>query len=92
MAMEEVKFGGDTKVFEKGVKVTGILQEVRTDIGDFNSTIYVIDGNQYWGAGALDPLMKSAIIGKAVEIECDDDQYKFPNGRVGKHFVVKVDR
>ncbi len=92
MAYETLEFGGETTSIQKGEKVEGKLEAVKEEVGKNKSTIYVIDGKQYWGASALDPLMSQVTVGSKVRIECTDDNYKFPSGRSGKHFIVAVDK
>lgn len=92
MAYEEIKFGGNAHNWKKGDLVEGKLESVREEIGPNKSTIYVIDGEQYWGTNTLDVLMEQVEVNKKVKIACVDDNHKFPNGRVGRLFKVEVER
>lgn len=96
MAYKEVSaLGGAKKFSEKGQVVEGKLVEIQTEVGPNESNIYVLDTSKgresYWGANALDPLMKNVAIGKKVRITCTDTDYKFPNGRRGKNFKVEIE-
>lgn len=93
MAYEEVKPMGTAKAFSnEGQVVEGILEEVRENIGPNENTIYKINGQEYWGTNALNPLMGSVAVGSKVRITLLSLSHKFPNGRVGKNFKVEVDR
>lgn len=92
MAYKEVSPLGKAKKFETiGQVVEGKLERVQEEVPPNDSTIYTIDGQEYWGANALDPLMKAVKIGQKVKITLLDLNFKFPNGRVGKNFKVEVD-
>lgn len=92
MAYEEVKFGGDTLSWEQGMVVEGKLDTIKEEIGTNKSTVYVINGVQYWGTKVLDAIMQNVKIGDKIKITCTDNDHTFPNGRHGRNFKVEVDK
>ena len=96
MAFKEVTIGGEMHEWVKGKAVEGKLLEVAQDIGEYNSKIYKLetkDGKElrFWGASALDVLMRGIPIGTTVRVTLTDPDFKFPSGRRGKNFKVETD-
>ena len=92
MAYEEVKFGTELHKFRLNEPVEGILKEIREDVGPNESTIYTVGDTSFWGASALDPLMKGAKVGQKVRVTLVNEAKKFPSGRIGREFKVEIDR
>lgn len=66
---------GDFKTWdpELSPEIEGVLESVKTEVGNYKSNLYVLrtgDGNptDVWGAAALDPLMDNVSIGDKIKI------------------------
>jgi len=93
MAYKEIEIElKEAKKWVKDLVVEGKLESVQDEVGEHNSKIFTIAGEEYWGANALNGKMSQIKIGQKVRVTCIDEARKFDNGRVGKDFKVEVEQ
>ncbi len=92
----EIKGGGKVFFFEKeGDALEGKLVDVRSGVGENNSTMYDLQGTHelwsVWGSTVLDGKMKRVNIGESVRIVfLGEKQSEKRKGRTYKDFQVFV--